>query len=325
MVPLGLTFGAMSGLYLAAVKATTAANAIFLQCSATFWMVPLGLLLLRERPDRRSMAGIGLATVGIAAIVLYGRDGRTGEGQGIALGLASGLAYAIVVVGLRGLRDLDPIWLSGVNNLAGALTLGAWIILTRGPIARPDASQAVMLVGFGVIQMAIPYVLFARGLRAIPVAEAGLIGLLEPVLNPIWVVLLHGERPADASIIGGLFLLSGIACRYLPGRSDLKAAVEEVADGRQILLGRGRVDQDDAVPLSDQAAVGQLGKGGQGGGPLGRPGEPPFAPLVADHVADRVVGDGQSAAAGLANDPQDVDMPDIPGDVQARGDRLAGG
>src|SRR5689334_11555749 len=41
MIPLGLCFGAMTGLYIAAIKATTAANAIFLQCTSTFWTIPL--------------------------------------------------------------------------------------------------------------------------------------------------------------------------------------------------------------------------------------------------------------------------------------------
>ncbi|MEJ7640313.1 MAG: DMT family transporter, partial [Singulisphaera sp.] len=161
LIPLGLTFGAMTGLYIAAVKATTAANAIFLQCSATFWTVPLSALLLRERPDRRSVMGIGLATVGIAAIVSYGYDGRPDEHRGIALGLASGVAYAAVAVGIRGLRDLDPLWLSGVNNLAGAMALGAWIVVTRGAIPIPGPSQTPILIAFGVVQMAIPYALFA--------------------------------------------------------------------------------------------------------------------------------------------------------------------
>src|SRR5207248_1183411 len=89
MVLLGLCFGAMTGLYIAAIKATTAANAIFLQCTSTFWTIPLSAWLLRERPDRRSVLGIALATLGIAAIVLYGYDGRPDEGWGIALGLAS--------------------------------------------------------------------------------------------------------------------------------------------------------------------------------------------------------------------------------------------
>ncbi len=56
MIPLGLVFGAMTGLFLAAMKATTAANVIFLQYSATFWVVPLGLIFLHERPDRRALA-----------------------------------------------------------------------------------------------------------------------------------------------------------------------------------------------------------------------------------------------------------------------------
>jgi drug/metabolite transporter (DMT)-like permease len=207
----------MTGFYIAAIKATTAANAIFLQCTSTFWIIPLSVLLLGEKPDRRSVQGIALATVGITAIVLYGYDGRPHEGQGIALGLASGLGYAGVTVGLRGLRELDPIWLSGINNLLGAGALGLYILLTRGPIPWPDGpTQTLMLVAFGVLQMAIPYALFARGLREIGAPEAGLIALLEPVLNPIWVFLLAGEKPAPATLVGGLLLLGGVALRYRP-------------------------------------------------------------------------------------------------------------
>jgi drug/metabolite transporter (DMT)-like permease len=216
MLPLGLCFGSMTGFYIGAIKATTAANAIYLQCTATFWTIPLSAWLLGERPDRRSLLGIGLATLGIAGIVLYGYDGRPNEGVGIALGLSSGLTYACVAIGLRGLRDLDPIWLSAINNLLGSVALGSWILLTRGPIAWPSMVQVVSLLAFGTFQMAIPYCLFARGLREIDAPEAALLALLEPVLNPIWVVLVTGERPAPATLVGGLFLLSGVAFRYVP-------------------------------------------------------------------------------------------------------------
>jgi drug/metabolite transporter, DME family len=216
MIPLGLAFAATMGFYLGAVKATTAANAIFLQCSSTFWTIPLAALFLREKPDRRSIAGIALAMVGVVLIVLRGRDGRAGEGLGIVLGLASGLGYAAVVVGLRGLRGLDPTWLAAFNNLAAAGLLGVGIVATLGRIPTPDPRDWLMLVAFGVVQLAIPYILFARGLRVVQAPEAALITLLEPVLNPIWVLLRHGERPADATLIGGFFLLAGVASRYLP-------------------------------------------------------------------------------------------------------------
>jgi drug/metabolite transporter (DMT)-like permease len=218
MIPLGLVFGAMSGLYIAAVKATTAANAIFLQYTAAFWAIPLSALILGERPDRRSVLGIGLAMIGVATIVIAGHGGRPAERPGLALGLASGVAYAGVAVGIRALRDLDPIWLSGVNNLAGALALGGWIRCVWGPIIIPGAPQTLVLIGFGVIQMAIPYALFARGLRDVGAPEAGLIALLEPVLNPVWVFLVTGERPTAATLAGGSFLLAGVACRYWPVR-----------------------------------------------------------------------------------------------------------
>jgi drug/metabolite transporter (DMT)-like permease len=219
MIPLGLIFGAMTGCYLGAVKSTTAANAILLQYTATFWVVPLGMIFLSERPDRRARVSIALAMAGIAVIVAWGYDGRPEEWKGIALGLASGLSFAVVATGMRGLRDLDPIWLSAVYNLFGAIALGLWVHVTGHAIEWITATQGLALLGFGVIQMALPYVFFARGLREIGTAEAGLIGLVEPILNPIWVVLFVGERPAIPTLVGGIFLMSGLAYRYRPIRT----------------------------------------------------------------------------------------------------------
>jgi len=227
MIPIGLVFGAMTGLYLSAVKITTAANAIYLQYTATFWVVPLGLIFLGERPDRRARVGIALAMIGIAVIVGWGYDGRPDEWKGIILGLASGLGFAVIATGMRGLRDLDPVWLSAVYNLFGAMALGVWIALSGGAIGRPTAVQGTVLLAFGVIQMALPYMLFARGLREIGTSEAGLIALIEPILNPIWVVVAVGEKPAIPTLIGGLFLLSGVAYRYWPLRPARAGELDE--------------------------------------------------------------------------------------------------
>jgi DME family drug/metabolite transporter len=221
LVPLGLVFGAMIGLYIAAVKATTAANAIYLQYTAPFWTIPLGAWLLGERPDRRSLVGVAFAMAGIGVIVAWGYDGRSGEPAGIALGIASGLAYASVAVLLRSLRRLDPLWLSSVAILGGALALGAVILAAQGSIPIPDARPLAVLVAFGVFQMAVPYALFALGLRYVGALDAGLLALVEPLLCPIWVALFHGEQPAPATLAGGILLLAGLVCRLAPaGAAD---------------------------------------------------------------------------------------------------------
>ena len=216
MVAFAAIFGAMIGFYLASVKLTTAANAIYLQFSAIFWTIPLSAVWLKEKADRRSVAGIAVALVGVGLILVWGRDGRAGESLGIVLGLASGVAYAVVVVGLRRFRTVDPTWLASFVNLAGAGFLGGWLIVTSGSIPVPSGSSWPLLLVFGIVQMGIPYVLFSRGLQTVRAPEAALITLLEPALSPVWVWLRHSERPATATLIGGLFLLAGVAVRYLP-------------------------------------------------------------------------------------------------------------
>jgi drug/metabolite transporter (DMT)-like permease len=47
-----------------------------------------------------------------------------------------------------------------------------------------------------------------------PVHEASLIVLIEPVLNPIWVALMVGEIPSAATFIGGALIVVGLAARY---------------------------------------------------------------------------------------------------------------
>jgi drug/metabolite transporter (DMT)-like permease len=67
---------------------------------------------------------------------------------------------------------------------------------------------------FGVVQMGLPYVLFAKALRSVSVQEAALVTLIEPVLNPLWVRLLWGETVGAATWAGGALILAGLAVRY---------------------------------------------------------------------------------------------------------------
>ena len=225
LIPLGVVFGAMVAFFLGAVKTTTSANAIFLQCTSTFWVVPLSAILLHERPDRRARVSIALAMVGILAIVGWGYDGRPHEWQGIVLGLASGITYACIAVSLRGLRELDPIWLSTVLNLlgirgAGILGLGQWSGVANAEHDANLGADRIRRVPDGDSL----YVVRPRSARD-RAPEAGLIGLVEPILNPIWVVLIVHEWPAGPTIIGGLFLLGGLVYRYWPLRMTLDRRV----------------------------------------------------------------------------------------------------
>ncbi len=78
------------------------------------------------------------------------------------------------------------------NLLAAAVTLP--FALQALPAVLTPRGAGVLLY-LGVVQLGFAYWLFIKGVRRVPAAEASLICMLEPVLNPVWVLLGFGERP----------------------------------------------------------------------------------------------------------------------------------
>ena len=212
MVGMVACFATMNLCYVTSITLTTAANAIFLQYTAPAWMFVASVFWLREPMDRRSLTSLLVGMIGIAVIILGNwRD----SSLGVALGLFSGAAYAGVAVFLRLLRDENPFWLTIINHLMGGLLLLPFVL--RNPqwsLVGISSMQYFGLFLFGVAQMAIPYVLFSRGLSAVTPQEAGIITLLEPVLNPVLTYVTVGEVPGMSTIVGGAVILSGVALRY---------------------------------------------------------------------------------------------------------------
>jgi drug/metabolite transporter (DMT)-like permease len=86
-------------------------------------------------------------------------------------------------------------------------------------LATPMPAQLVVLFLFGAVQMGLPYWLVARGLRVVSPQEAGMITLLEPLLNPLWAYLIAAEAPSALTLVGGAFILGALAWRYWPFRA----------------------------------------------------------------------------------------------------------
>jgi drug/metabolite transporter (DMT)-like permease len=102
----------------------------------------------------------------------------------------------------------------------------------------PTWLQLAMLAGFGVVQMAIPYLLLVRGLRAISSQEAVALGMAEPILIPIWAYLVRGELPASWTIVGASLIFTGLVLRYVVWEAISRGARPRFA--RQNNAGRKR-------------------------------------------------------------------------------------
>ena len=200
--------------FVASTKETTAANAIFLQYTAPVYVVIAAPFLLGERLRRADVPAMALCLVGIA--VLFLGNWGSGDAFGLALGAISGLFFGLFFVWLRRMRYADPVAITFISSLGVAIILAVVPFVTNF-----DAKALLLLALMAVFQFAIPYTLFARGIAHVPGAEASLLALIEPVLNPIWVALFYGEDPSTATMIGGAIILIGLALRYLVFRPPL--------------------------------------------------------------------------------------------------------
>jgi drug/metabolite transporter (DMT)-like permease len=210
LVPMTVLFVGMNYTYLTAMVKGSAANAIWLQCTAPVWVLLVGVFVFGERAVWRDWAMVGCAMLGIVVIVYF--ESRGASLEAVAWGIASSFFYAGVVLSLRQLRGFDSVWLAALNHLVTVVALAPFAF---GGVPLPNGIQWLVLAAFGVLQMGLPYALFAYSLKRIPGHEATAIGLIEPLLNPVWVFLAWGDRPAWWTIGGGALILVGLGIRFL--------------------------------------------------------------------------------------------------------------
>jgi drug/metabolite transporter, DME family len=208
-----LTFTLMCASFVAATARTSSANAILLQYTAPLWVFLLSPLLLGEKAHWVEGVSLLAAMAGIAVIFFGSPPSDTGA---LWIALVSGVAYAGVILTLRGLRQVNPLMVACFNLLAsGLLLLPA---AARWGTLRIEPGQVGVLLALSLLQFAGPYVLLSLALKRVNAQHASLILLLETVLNPLWTFLFLSESVSGATWLGGLLILMGVMGWIVLGR-----------------------------------------------------------------------------------------------------------
>lgn len=217
-------------LFVLATKTTTAANAIFLQYTAPVYLLILEPIIYKEKFRSRDLFTV-LVCVGGMALFFVGQL-RPQDVTGNLLALASGFCFALYFLSLRHPRAREVNRASSViygNTLAVLMTL-PWGLSVITTITGPDLFAAAYL---GVIQLGIAYTLFTYGMaHGVRSLDAGIICYIEPVLNPVWVFFVLGERPSSWALLGGLIIIAAVISHMLldaRGKRRANAAAFEEA------------------------------------------------------------------------------------------------
>lgn len=194
--------------FVIATKWTTAANAVFLQFSGVILILLLAPRVLGEPRGPRDVAAIVVALAGLS-LLLFSKLEPPGPGDGVAV--LSAIAYAALILLLRRERGVSADAAVMMGNAVAAAVLLPVVVAATG--IHLDARSAAILGWLGVVQIGVAAACLTYGLRSVAAAPAALIGMLEPVANPIWVLLALGEVPPVASVVGGLMVVAAVAWR----------------------------------------------------------------------------------------------------------------
>lgn len=206
-----VSYAACLTTFVVATKWTTAANAIFLQYAGAIWVLVLSPIVLHEPMRARDVTAIVAALSGMALFFVGRFETRGMAGNGMAL--LSSVFFAALILALRREHDAAESSVTWGNVFTAAVLL---------PFVANDLhltlKSFLVLAGLGIFQIALAYMLFVRGLKYVTATQASLTGMLEPVANPIWVLLFLGEKPSLYAVIGGIVVLAAIAWHTLSGQ-----------------------------------------------------------------------------------------------------------
>lgn len=204
-------------LFVLANKLTTAANAIFLQATAPFYLLAIGPLLLKEPNRRRDYALGAVMAVGMACFFFDSSSASAlapNPALGNLLAAATGLTWALTVTALRGLSK-SP----GASSLpvvsAGNLVAFAAALPFAIPLGEVGATDISVLLYLGIFQIGLAYFCMTRGVKHVPAFEASVLILLEPAMNPVWTYFIHGEAPGPLALLGGGIIMAGTIAHTL--------------------------------------------------------------------------------------------------------------
>ena len=201
-----VTYSATMIFFVVATQMTTAANAILLQYTAPVFVALLSYLFLQEKVTRFDWGTTVVVMVGM--VLFFFDELAPGYLWGNILALLSGVTFACFTLFMRKQKEGSPVESVILGSILTVLI--GLPFLFSGPPAGAYSWLAMIVMG---LFMGIAFILYCGVIRQVRAIEAILVLIAEPLLNPLWVFVILGERPGPWALLGGMIIVGSIALR----------------------------------------------------------------------------------------------------------------
>ena len=198
------TFSITNITFVVSIQNTNVANKLVMIALAPMLSAILGGIFLKEIPDRKTWAAIGVTF--LAAVYIFFDSLQLGNIYGDILGFITALGLAINAVTIRSAKKKNLLPAAVVGKLFVAI-FAMFFIETYTLIER----DLIIVPLMSIMCVAIPFVLVTIAPRFIPAEEVNLFFLLETIIGPFWVWMVIKEQPSLETIQGGSIIILTIA------------------------------------------------------------------------------------------------------------------
>ena len=193
--------------FLQAIQLSSVAVGTLTFSSFPLFVTFLEPLVSGRPPSRRNVILSVIILIGVL-ITVPEFSIRSGTAAGIATGMVSSLAYAVLTLMNKGLSERY----GGVTTAFYEQATAAVLLLPFAAAAgiRPTLQDVGLLLVLGVVATAFAHTLFISGLKAVPAQLAGICSSMETVYGILFALLLLGERPASREVAGAAVIVGAV-------------------------------------------------------------------------------------------------------------------
>lgn len=194
--------------WFASLQHTTVLRSTVLVCTGPVWVG--GIAALRgQHPPRRFWVGIGVGVLGVGVLSSAPSVGGSAYGDGLAV-LGAWCVAGYLTLGQDVRQRVGIGTYSALVCGAAALALLPVSLLSATPVVGFSGATWLLLLGAILGPQLVGHNGLNYALGFVPTTTVAAATLLEPVGAALLAMLLLGEIPPTAALVGGVLVLGGV-------------------------------------------------------------------------------------------------------------------
>jgi drug/metabolite transporter (DMT)-like permease len=208
------------------MKETSASNTAWILTSAPIFIAGLSWIYLKEAFNLSQWLGLGLACIGMVALVYNGNISNLGwlHSRGDLIVLGSCVTWALYTVSTREITTkVNPLVATFWMVTIAGIVFVPYTLATTGvhKFLTLRTDTVISLIFLGVFSLAIAFWLWSEGLKRQPAAEVGVYLYIEPIFTLIGAWILLKEAITIWLLIGALLISFGVFVSERYGKTKI--------------------------------------------------------------------------------------------------------